>query len=90
MRSERGQAGSDRMSLKQVSAQDIAGQFDEVFSDVSEDGKAYFITEKGKARAVLVNVDRYHAWMDALENFCELDGSQNDLIDTVIKKAATA
>lgn len=78
------------MSLKQVSAQDIAGQFDEVFTDVSEAGKAYFITEKGKARAVLVNVDRYHAWMDALENFSELDDAQENLFEAVIKKAGNA
>ena len=78
------------MSLKQVSAQDMAGQFDEVFTDVSEAGKAYFITERGKAKAVLVNVDRYHAWMYALENFSELEDAQENLIETVINKAGNA
>ena len=52
-----------------LSTVEMRQQFAEVFTDVIEGGKAYYITEEGRARAVLVNVDRYHAMMDALEDF---------------------
>ncbi|MCH7789293.1 MAG: type II toxin-antitoxin system Phd/YefM family antitoxin [Acidobacteria bacterium] len=78
------------MSPNHMSAQEIEGQFQQVFSDVSEDGKAYYITEQGKARAVIVNVDRYHAMLDALEDFGEHDPADEDLIQKVLGKAHRA
>ncbi len=78
------------MHLNCVSAKEIADQFGQVFSDVSEDGKAYYITDEGKAWAVIVNVDRYHAMMDALEDFGELDEADKNLIQEILKKAHNA
>lgn len=70
-----------------LSAQEIRDQFQSVVTDVSEAGKACFITENGRARAVIVDIDRYNAMLDFLEDQDENDDWGGDLLQSVISKS---
>ena len=50
-----------------LSCTELQGQVEDVVSGVSEKGKACYITEDGRTRAVIVDIDHYNAMLDAIE-----------------------
>ena len=50
-----------------VSKEKAVSRLNELIAEISRDGTPCYITEGGRARAVLLDVDRYHALMDAVE-----------------------
>lgn len=50
-----------------VSAREAADVLPKLLSRIGDAGTYYITDGRGRARAVLLDVDRYHAMMDALE-----------------------
>ena len=50
-----------------LSCTELQGQVEDVVSGVSEKGKACYITEDGRTRAVIVDIDHYNAMLDVIE-----------------------
>jgi hypothetical protein len=50
-----------------VGAQEFRRTPDLLLAEVTSSGQTCFITEDGKARAVLLDINRYHALMDLIE-----------------------
>jgi len=51
-----------------VSAREAAGALPKLLTRIEDEGTYYITDGRGRARAVLLDVDRYHAMMDALED----------------------
>ena len=76
-----------RMSCSFVSSGEVSERFDSVMNELAESGATCFITDGGKPRAVILDVDRYHAMMDIIEAQ-ESDASGDldmDLIRSMLK-----
>jgi PHD/YefM family antitoxin component YafN of YafNO toxin-antitoxin module len=50
-----------------LGSQDVQGIPAELLQTLSETGETLFITEDGKAKAVLMDINRYNALMDLVE-----------------------
>jgi hypothetical protein len=50
-----------------VGAQEFRRTPDQLLEEVTTSGQTCFITEDGKARAVLLDINRYHALLDLIE-----------------------
>ena len=51
-----------------VSKEEALSRLGEVLKAISTDGGPCYITVDGRARAVLLDIDRYHSLMDAIES----------------------
>lgn len=68
-----------------MSANEMQDKLDNVVENLSgQENQACFITSAGQTRAVLVDIDRYNAMMDALEDAEEMDANGWSLIDEII------
>ena len=50
-----------------INKQEAIGRLNELIHEISEDGSPCYLTENGQTTAVLLDVNRYHALMDAVE-----------------------
>ncbi|MCY3023308.1 MAG: type II toxin-antitoxin system Phd/YefM family antitoxin [Planctomycetota bacterium] len=50
-----------------VRANDLQYRSSSVLRDINQTGEPCYITENGKAKAVLMDINRYHALMDVVE-----------------------
>lgn len=75
-----------------VSAQEAGERLKRLVNQLSGTGGACYITDEGRARAVLLDIDKYHAMMDALEDVTA-GGPETelarDLIKAIIRRAKT-
>ena len=46
---------------------EVQDRLDSVVNEVSKSGSACYVTESGKPRAVIIDVDRDHAMMDIID-----------------------
>ena len=46
---------------------EMADRFDSVVEELMRSGSACYVVESGKPRAVILDVDKYHAMMDIIE-----------------------
>jgi hypothetical protein len=63
-----------------VGATELAAKSSVLLRDITASGEACYITEGGKAKAVLMDIQRYHALMDLVEeaeNFRDTNHSEN-------------
>ena len=51
-----------------VTREEALSRLTELIREISSDGGPCFITEGGRAKAVLLDVDHYHSMMDAIES----------------------
>jgi PHD/YefM family antitoxin component YafN of YafNO toxin-antitoxin module len=57
------------------------GRLTDLIQEISKDGSPCYITDGGVTKAVILDVDRYHAMMDAIE---ELGTSQDRNADMAL------
>jgi len=50
-----------------VGTSELADKSNVLLKDISSSGQTCYITEHGKAKAVLMDIHRYHALMDLIE-----------------------
>jgi len=46
---------------------ELPESFDTVLNELARSGDEYYVTDSGRPRAVLIDVDKYHAMMDMIE-----------------------
>ena len=56
------------MGIRIVPASEVRDRMASVVEEITRDGEPCFITQYGKANAVLLSIDRYEAMMDLLED----------------------
>lgn len=56
------------MGIRIVPASEVRDRMASVVKEITRDGEPCFITQYGKAKAVLLSIDRYEAMMDLLED----------------------
>jgi PHD/YefM family antitoxin component YafN of YafNO toxin-antitoxin module len=56
-------------------------RLNEIIREISKDGSPCYITEAGVTKAVLLDVDRYHAMMDAIE---AMESAEDRRADTAL------
>lgn len=55
------------MSGSFISADEVNTRVCSLIAEVNSQGRPCFITEEGRAKAVLLDINRYHALMDVME-----------------------
>ena len=55
------------MSCSFVRRGEVQEKFDALVEELTKSGSACYVTESGKPRAVIMDVDKYHAMMDIIE-----------------------
>jgi PHD/YefM family antitoxin component YafN of YafNO toxin-antitoxin module len=61
---------------------ELQGIPSELLQNLSETGETFFITEEGKAKAVLMDINRYNALMDLVE---EAENPRHDDVEDTRK-----
>jgi len=56
------------MSVKIMPATEVRDRMSQVISDISEHGDSCFITQYGKAEAVMLSIDRFDELMSLVED----------------------
>ena len=70
-----------------MSANEMQDKLGSVVNELNtEENQTCFITSEGQTKAVLVDIDRYNAMMDALEAADDLDPSDRNLIEAILGK----
>ncbi len=80
-----------------LSVNEIGSSFPRILDGLASKNEPTYITDDdGRARAVLLNIDKYHAMMDALENGDELEPGSRDaevagaLVKAILERARKA
>jgi PHD/YefM family antitoxin component YafN of YafNO toxin-antitoxin module len=56
------------MTMKILPSTEVRDHMSQVIKDISKDGSSCFITQYGKAEAVLISVDRFNELMSLVED----------------------
>jgi PHD/YefM family antitoxin component YafN of YafNO toxin-antitoxin module len=72
------------MSVKIMPATEVRDRMSQVISEISENGDSCFITQYGKAEAVMLSIDRFDELMSLVEDALD---EKDELLALRVKQA---